>query len=182
MNIPQDIVKSLKLVHHAADDLGCSIAMVKLGCMYNDGLHGAPIDKVRGRKYLVDAIKMGNVGARTNLAFIENKDGNIDLAIRHWKLAAAAGDTISTKNLWKCFQQGLLEKAELEETLRAHKEACDAMNSVERERRKLLDATEESGNALHELLRFYYQGDINAKQLKAAMKAHQNGNLSSGSE
>jgi len=51
------------------------------------------------------------------------------------------------------------------------------MNSVERERRNLLDALAESGNdvALFELLKSYYKGEINAKQLKVAMKAHQNG-------
>ena len=141
MNIPQDIVKSLKLVHHAADDLGCSIAMVKLGCMYNDGLHGAPIDKVRGRKYLVDAIKMGNTLARYTLGMIEEEEENIDLAIRHWKLAAAAGEDFSVKKLWTCFFKGNLEKADLEETLRAHKDACDTMNSVERERCKLFEKT-----------------------------------------
>ena len=178
MNIPQDIVKSFELFHHAAHDLGSSDAKAELGRMYSCGEDGAPEDETKGREYLEDAIKMGNVSARNTLAIIEAQEDNIDLAIRHWKLAAAAGDELSMKNLWQCFHQGTLEKAELVEALRAHKEACDAMNSVERERRKLLDATAESGNdiALFELLKSYYQGDINAKQLKAAMKAHQNGN------
>ena len=175
MNIPQDIVKSLKLVHHAADDLGCSIAMVKLGCMYNDGLHGAPIDKVRGRKYLVDAIKMGNTLARYTLGMIEEEEGNSDLAIRHWKLAAAAGEDFSVKKLWTCFFKGNLEKADLEETLRAHKDACDTMNSVERERCKLFEKTRKERKDSLLLLLFgnYYNGEMNAKQLTEALKVYQ---------
>ena len=133
MNIPKDFGKSLELLHHAADDLGFPVAIKELGHMYYDGVNGIPKDKVKGRKYLEDAVTMGDVKARFFLGFIEAQNDNIDLAIRHWKLAAAAGDELSMKNLWQCFHQGTLEKAELVEALRAHKEACDAMNSVERE-------------------------------------------------
>ena len=176
MNIPKDEVKSLKLFHHAADDLGSSRATAERS-MYFYGDQGAAKDNTKGRKYLEGAVKMGNVVARISLACVEAEEGKMDLAVRHWKLAAIAGDEPSMRNLWKCFYKGALEKAELEETLRAHKEACDAMNSVERERRNLLDALAESGNdvALFELLKSYYKGEINAKQLKVAMKAHQNG-------
>jgi TPR repeat protein len=130
-------------------------------------------DEEKGRKYLEDAIKMGNVRARFDLGTIETKANNMDHAIRHFTLAAAAGHENSVKVLWGCFHQKVLEKAELVKTLRAHKEACDSMNSEERERCKLHEKAREAGdNMLLELLKLYYEGDINVKQLNEALKVH----------
>ena len=191
-NIPKDEAKALELIHHAADDLGFPVAMKELGRMYSFGGDGVEKDDKRGRKYLEDAVKKGNVGSRCLLACFEDDNGNIKLAIRHWKLAAEAGHSFATEKLWAFFYKGALEKAELEEMLRAHKEACDSMNSEERKRDKLFEelqwlrrVTEKTTNAQNDLalfmlLRSYYIGEINAKQLKAAMKAHQNGNLTFG--
>ena len=192
MNVPKDFDKSLELLHHAADDLGDSAAMMRLGGMYSFGRDGVEKDDTKGRKYLEDAVKEGNVGARCLLACFEDENGNIKLAIRHWKLAAEAGHSFATEKLWAFFYKGALEKAELEEMLRAHKEACDSMNSEERKRDKLFEelqwlreVTEKTTKAQNDLalfmlLRSYYIGEINAKQLKAAMIAHQNGNLTFG--
>ena len=172
--VPIDKAKALALLHHAADDLGYAQAMGMLGLSYLFGEGGATKDKAKSRKYLADAVKMGDPKARLTLGIIEAEKGNIDLAIRHWKLAAAAGDERSTKNLWKCFSKGTLGKAELEETLRAYKESCDSMSSEERERCKLFEKTMKAGNdaTLVELLKWYYNGFINAKQLNKGLKLH----------
>jgi hypothetical protein len=172
--IPQDEAKSVELLHRAADDLRSSAAMATLGSMYLDGQNGAAIDATKGRKYLEDAIKMGNVGARFVLGWAEGEEKNMDLAIRHWKLAAAAGEEHSVKMLWKCFFKGMLEKNELEEALRAHKEACDSMNSEERGRCALLHkAIADNDVFLTNILRSYYNGEIKVKELNKALKAHQ---------
>ena len=173
IDLSKDEVKSLELFHNAADDMGCSRAMKALGRMYSYGVFGAPKDTVKGREYLEDAVKMGDVNARYWLGCIEAEEENIDLAIRHWNLAAAAGEKCSVAKLWKSFFEGKLEKSELEEALRNHKEASDAMNSEERERCSLFLKTEKSNDfALLTLFRSYYQGEINAKQLKNALKLH----------
>ena len=178
-NIPKDEAKALELIHHAADDLGFPVAIKELGHMYYDGVNGIPKDKVKGRKYLEDGTKMNNVPARSILGDIEAQDDNIDLAIRHWKLAAGAGCEFSVKMLWKFFYNGALEKAELEKTLRAHKEACDSMNSVERGRYALWKKAEADNDVLLEkILISYYNGEIKAKELNKLLKAHQNGILS----
>ena len=68
--------------------------------------------------------------------------------------------------------KGALEKTELEETLRAHQEACDSMNSEERERHTMLEkAVADNNDALEKVLRSYYNGDIKAKELNLALKA-----------
>ena len=171
-NIPKDEARFLEFIHNAADDLGYSAAMLELGRMYSDGVDGVPTDKGKGLKYLENAVKMGNVKARNSLACIEVESGNSKLAICHWKLAAAAGDEPSTKKLWRCFLKGALEKTELEETLRAHQEACDSMNSEERERYALWKKAEAvRDEMLTNPLRNYYAGIINAKDLNLALKA-----------
>ena len=38
------------------------------------------------------------------------------------------------KIMWKLFHKGLISKAELEDILRANKDACDEMNTEDRER------------------------------------------------
>ena len=143
MNISKDEAKSSEILHHAADDLGSAVAMAKLGLMYFYGFDRESTNKTKGQKYLEEAAKLNNVPARSVLGNVEAQDENVDLAIRHWKLAATAGEELSVKMLWKFFFGGKLEKAELEETLRAHKEACDSMNSEERERRKLYEEAKE---------------------------------------
>jgi hypothetical protein len=114
---------------------------------------------------------MGDVSARFLLGCAEAESENVKLALRHWKLAATAGDKHSVKILWKFFSSGELEKPELEETLRAHKEACDAMSSEDRERYKLFEKTREAGTdtALLAVLEYYYSGLINAKQLNKGL-------------
>ena len=175
INIPKDEAKYLELLHHAADELGYSTAMMELGRAYSAGQQGVTKDVKKGRKYSEDAVKLGNVHGRCILGMIEAEEGNIDLAIRHWKVAAAAGDGRSVRCLWAWFFKGKLEKAELEVALRDYKEACDATNSEERERWKLFEKIREAGNdvSLERLLGSYYLGEINAKQLKAEMKAIQ---------
>ena len=172
-NIPKDEAKFLELLHHAAADLSSLNAVAELGRMYCYGEDGVTKDKWKGLKYLEDVIKMGDARARFILGCIEEKEENIDLAIRHWKLAAAAGEKHSMKVLWKCFSKGALGKADLEETLRAHKEACDTMNSEERERYALwTKAKADTDVFLTRILRSYYRGEIKAKELNLALKAH----------
>ena len=175
-NIPKDEARYLELLHHAVDDLGHLMAMAELGQFYFYGEARVTKDKARGRMYLEDAVKMGNVRARYILGCIEDKEENIDLAILHWKVAAAAGEKHSMKVLWKCFSKGALEKADLEETLRAHKEACDTMNSEERERYALwTKAKAENDERLTIFYQGYYSRYLNAKELKVALIAYRAG-------
>ena len=177
MSILKNEAKSLELFHHAADDLGDSTAMGELGRMYWYGEDGVETDETKGRKYAENAVKMGNAHARYFLGCIKAEEGNIVLAIRHWKLASAAGEEYSVQKLWEFFYKGALGKAELEKSLRAHKEAYDVVSGEARERRKLLRKAMDTENddndvVLSRFLALYYKGDIDAKQLKAAMKLH----------
>lgn len=85
-------------------------------------------------EYQVQAAMRGHVIARHNLGLIEFEVENYDSAIRHWRMAAAAGLKASTDKLIQCFQRGLISKEDLEESLRSQHEAREGMKSEERDR------------------------------------------------
>ena len=123
-----------------------------------------------------EAAKRGDVSARFLLGCLEEELHHYDLAIKHFKLAATAGDEYAMKKLWKYFSSQKLTKAELEETLRAHKLACDETNSEHRERYVAMNQSfEEDDKTLKGLYTGYYFGFITAKELNNALKAYRRG-------
>ena len=69
-----------------------------------------------------------------------------------------------------------MSKAELEDILRANKDACDETNTEDRERYSAFrEARAGNDDTLKRLYRNYYGGLINAKQLKEVLKMHRNG-------
>ena len=107
---------------------------------------------------------------------IHLENGSFHLALNHMRLAAEAGYPDAVEILWKLFHLGKLDKVDLEKTLRAHKAACDEMDSEDRQRS---DARDEamSGNddLLKHLYASYYLGYLNAKQLEEALQMHRAG-------
>jgi len=125
--------KAFELLNRAAD-LGSVDAIAILGNILSFGHFDVTIDRSIGKEYLEDAVAKGHLLSRHRLAILLAQEDNYDLAIKHWHLGAAAGCDDSVKNLWKCFYKRMLSKQDLEKVLRAHKAACDEMNSEERER------------------------------------------------
>jgi len=172
---PKDERKALELYHRAAD-LGCVEAISQLGFVFLRGSLGnfnVSIDKKKGWALLEDAAKKGSIDARYNLGTNEYERDNYDDALRHFKLAAEAGDEGAVKPLWMYFSKGKLSKADLENTLRAHKDAIDEMNSEDRERLAAMDKAEADGDdALVGIYDSYYHGEIKAKELAMMLKAY----------
>ena len=171
--------KFVELLNRAAG-LGSAEAIGQLGAAAANGWLDSTSDtcNTKAKEYLENAAKKGDVHSRHNLGNVLEGEGNFELAIKHWHLAAAAGDEQSMKYLWECFSEGRLSKADLEKALRAHKAACDEMNSEERER---YDASQDAEAGNDELLTLIYQsyyfGYLNAKELKVALKAHRTGDF-----
>mmetsp|Transcript_8821 Transcript_8821/g.24892 ORF Transcript_8821/g.24892 Transcript_8821/m.24892 type:complete len:480 (-) Transcript_8821:566-2005(-) len=170
--LPKDTSKALELFHRSAD-MGSAEATAMLGLIYTSEGWGVPIQKKKGLVYLENATKMGSVTAREFLGVLEAEKGNTEHAIRHFKLSASAGHVLAMKALWKYFYKGKLCKAELEDTLRAHQEACDGMNSKDRERFVLWQKAKADNNVLlRNILGMYYAGKMNAKELNKQLKGH----------
>jgi TPR repeat protein len=172
--LARDETKALELLQRAADG-SSPWALAKLGWHFLRGELGLIQDEEKAKAYLKDAAKKGDVHARCILGAIEEVNEEHDLAIKHYKLGAAAGEEKVTKCLWKYFPSKL-DKAELEATLRAYKEACDEMNSEDRERFIAWQkAKAGDDNTLKDIYETYYQGFMNAKDLKVILKAHGSG-------
>ena len=173
----KDEAKASELFNRAAD-LGSAEAIGRLGLLAMDKEFTSVPNKTKAMEYFEDATKKGHVISRAALASLSAGEGEIELAIKHWQLAAEAGCDYSMKDLWDCFSKGKLSKPDLEKALRAHKAACDEMNSEERKR---YDAAKEARVGNDEFLKsiydMYYLGYINAKELKKSLKAHAAGDL-----
>ena len=164
--------KTLELFQMAAD-LGSAEAIGQLGLLAMDKEFTSVPNKTKAMEYFENAAAKGHILSHDIIAIILRKEGNIDLAIKHWHLAAAAGHDDSTKCLWGCFNKGTLSKPDLEKALRAHKAALDEMNSEERERfAAWRDAEAGNDDLLKAIYDMYYLGHINAKELQVLLKAH----------
>ena len=169
--------KAFKLLNRAAR-LGSDEAIGQLGTWADTGWPDSNPDRRKAKEYYEDAAKKGHVQSRFNIAILLAEEDNYDIAIKHWHLAAAAGHDNAMNCLWKCFSEGNLSKPDLEKALRANKATCDEMNSEERKRFDAWkNAEAENDEVLKIIYESYYGGYINAKELKAALKAHRAGDL-----
>jgi len=90
--------------------------------------------KEKKAKYFYElAAIRGNVTARFNLGNLEKRSGNMNRAVKHWMISAAAGDDDSLKAIQQGYLDGRVTKDDFEKALRAHKEAKDEMKSDQRE-------------------------------------------------
>jgi TPR repeat protein len=75
----------------------------------------------------------GHPHARNNLGYYEEKNGNIERAVKHYIIAANLGNELSMKTLWAMFKVGNITKEDLDATLRTHQAALDEMKSEQRD-------------------------------------------------
>ena len=114
-----------------------------------------------------------DIPARFHLGVYWTKSGHCKTAVRHFRLAAAAGFDDAVQELWKCFHKGKLSKPDLEEALREHQQASDEMKSEERERyRALENALDGDDQILTKFYSSYYQGELSSKELNRALEAY----------
>ena len=116
-----------------AAELGDLIAHYQLGVMYRMG-EGVEKDEKKQVYHLEKAAVGGHPNARHNLAANEERNGNIERAVKHLIIAANQGYDLSMKGLWSTFRNGNVTKEDLDAAIRSHKAAVDATKSEERER------------------------------------------------
>jgi TPR repeat protein len=129
--LPQDYDKAMEFWLQAGE-LGCTVAYRSVANAYYNG-EGVERDEKKAKHYYVLAAMGGDVEARHNLGSFEGNAGNTDRAVKHWMIAAGAGDDDSLKEIRKGFMRGHATKDDFEKALRAHKEANDEMKSDQRE-------------------------------------------------
>jgi TPR repeat protein len=114
-----------------AAELGNSEAHQQLGTMYMMG-EGVEEDEKRAVHHWEKAAIGGHPIARHNLAVIEERNGNMGRAVKHFIIAANLGNVGSMKGLWKHYSRGNITKEDLDATLRSHQAAIDATMSTQR--------------------------------------------------
>jgi TPR repeat protein len=115
-----------------ASELGDVESHYWLGYVYGEG-DGVEKDEEKAVYHYGKAAISGHHVARYNLGAVEEENGNIERAVKHFIIAANLGDEKSMKALWDHYSAGNITKEDLEATLRTHKAAIDAMKSAQRD-------------------------------------------------
>jgi len=118
-----------------AGELGCPGAYFNLGQAYNEGRRGLEVDNKKTKYYWELAAMSGYVPARHNLGCLDGQAGNERRAMKHYIIAAKAGDEKSLNAVKIGFMnmKGLVTKDEYASTLRAYHERQKEMKNNERD-------------------------------------------------
>ena len=131
MGLPQDHNKAIELWLQAGE-LGCVEAYYNVGHRYYTG-RGVESDVKKAVHFWELGAMGGVVKARHILGILERDAGNMQRAMKHFMMSAAAGYDNSVNEIRVCFMNGDATKDDFEKALRAHKEAADEMKSDQRE-------------------------------------------------
>ena len=127
LGLPQDDHKANEL-YLKAGELGSHNGYYNLGVSYDIG-KGVEVDKKKAKHYYELAAMMGSVSARHNLGIMELKVGNHHRALKHYTIAAKAGNKGSLSAVKVGFMSGFVTKEEYANTQRAYQKAQDDMKS-----------------------------------------------------
>ena len=136
LGLAKDIPRAVELWTEAAE-LGSIKAHFELGLRYYTS-DGVEENKPRGIHHWQQAAMNGDVHSRHSLGFIENKNGNYDLAVQHWMISAKVGYEKSLNNIKIMFKTGHATKAQYAEALLGYRDAVEEMKSPQREEAKRL--------------------------------------------
>ena len=117
-----------------AGELGCAGGYGNVGCAYRDG-RGLARDMSKAKYYFELASIAGDLDARYNLGCLEGKAGNHHRAMKHFTIAARAGEKDSLEAAKKAgFMKGIVTKDEFANTLRSYQKWQNEMKSDERDK------------------------------------------------
>jgi TPR repeat protein len=82
---------------------------------------------------LEEAAIGGHPGARHNLGCYDERNGNIERAVKHFIIAAKLGYDNALEAVKDCFSDGFVSKEDDAAALRGHQAAVDATKSKQRD-------------------------------------------------
>ena len=136
LGLAKDVPQAIKLWTEAAE-LGSLDAHYHLGTVYYTG-NDVEEDQPRGIRHLQQAAMKGDVESRHNLGFVEDENGNHQLAVQHWMISAKMGHDKSLNGIKKMFKGGVATKAQYAEALLGYRDSVEEMKSPQREEAKRL--------------------------------------------
>ena len=115
-----------------AASLGDVSAHFELSCLYYLG-QGVEKNKKKQLHHVEKAAIGGHPDARHNLGCMEEENGRVDRAAKHWIIAAKLGYDQSLQNVKSLYKDGLVSKDDFTEALRGFQTAVAAAKSSQRE-------------------------------------------------
>lgn len=134
--VMQSDTKSLDMFIRAAE-LGVAQAFIMIGSIYEEG-NAVTCDRSKSLECHKVAAKKGRIIAHNHLALFYERSGDIQISIKHLKVAACAGHQEAMDQLMKHYKNNLLPKEDLAQTLRAYQASSDLMKSTERDEAQLV--------------------------------------------
>ena len=128
----QDSAKANELLLKAGQ-LGCADAYYNLGNQHFNGM-GVEVDKKKARHYYKLAALNGDVQARHYLGCLEGQSGNHQRALKHFIIAARAGNKLSLDTVKEGYMRGHVTKDEHANALREYQKSQDEMTSEARDK------------------------------------------------
>ena len=140
--IPKDDLKALDCYIRAVE-LGSANACAKIGLSYAEG-DGVAVDKEKAALFERVGALRGSVVAHNNVGWAEYIDfGNHEIGIRHWKIAAEAGDQDSLDALKKIYNadskwpgKEFISKKCMDSLFRVCHDAQEEVKTEEREKHR----------------------------------------------
>jgi TPR repeat protein len=87
----------------------------------------------KSKFHLEEAAMAGHEAARCNLGAMEANSGNMERAVKHWMIAASAGDYYSMHHLRIRFETGYVSRESIDSTLEAYNNSCAERRSEARD-------------------------------------------------
>jgi len=134
---PKDYTKALELYHRAAN-LGYANAYSSIGYAYSNG-QGVKVNKKRASHYFELSAMMGNETARHNLGSMEARTGNTDRALKHYMIAASAGDNDSLIQIQDLYSNGHATKDDYMKALQTYQTYLSEIKSSQRDEAAAFD-------------------------------------------
>ena len=132
----QNLKKALEYWHQSAE-LGFAGANCHIGNYYGYGSvrisSHVMRDKNKAKQYYELGAIMGDPQARHNLGCMENNEGNIDRANRHWLIAVGSGYPNAMKAIQTYYSRGAVTKAFFEHALHVRQAYVSEIRSVQRD-------------------------------------------------
>lgn len=130
MIVQQNTKKAVELWKQGAE-LGSLTAIYQLGVCYFYG-KGVEKDENKAIYHWKVAAIGGHERARYYLGALERDSGNMNVAMKHFMIAAKSGYDDALKMIRKGYEDGLVTKDEYAIALRANKDSQDEMKSTQR--------------------------------------------------
>jgi TPR repeat protein len=90
-------------------------------------------DSKKAKFHTEAAAMAGHELARFNIGTMEAQSGNVERALKHWMIAASAGEYISMQNLLIALKKGMVSRNQIDSTLAAYNNSCVEMRSEARD-------------------------------------------------